>query len=1776
MIRFSIVPMQSILSRLLGGYLRLSAILVLGILASRPAYAATDNKVDMGPWHMAALIGDTLSMSGKNDGGYFGNGNTTSSLSPIVVSTGWRHVVLGSWMGFAIKRDSSLWAWGCGGCYLGTGDLNDQISAVRIGSAKWITVIGTGSDGSGGAGIQADSTLWAWGENARGEAGPGGMNILSPMKIGTDRWLDVSVGNGHSLGIRADSTLWAWGWNGWGQLGTGDSTDTATPVQVGSAKWIRIEAGDAMSFAIRSDSTLWSWGRGDYYDVGDEVDILSGLGYPGPSKSTPTQIGSQKWIHVSVSRQSGGGIRADSTLWTWGDNQSGQLGIGNYVYSSTPVHVGILKWKYFAIENSSAIGMTQDRTFYSWGQEFSGRLGLGGGFSPNVPTAITVPGTWPAPQTLTFASLSEAHLGDADFSPGATASSGLTVSYASSNAAVATVVGNQIHIIGVGTTTLTAMQAGDAHYESANPISRTLTVGRTAQSITFPALSDKTFGDVDFAPVATVGSGLPVNYAISDTTVAIIVSGQIRIVGAGTATITASQAGNGIYNAAADVQRSFTIGKAPQSITFGALAAKVLGDSAFSLGATAGSGLAAAYASSNPAVATVSGSMVTLVGAGTSTLTASQSGNGNYLAATDVGQTLTVNKRSQSITFATLPEKVFGDSDFTPSATAGSGLSVSYTSSDTTVVAMVSGRFHIVGAGTATITAAQAGNGIYLTAADVQRNLTVGKAMQSITFGTLPAKTFGDSAFSLGATASSGLPVTYVSSNPAVATISGAMVALVAAGTTTVTASQAGDANRLPASAVAQVLTVAQAGHTVAFLLGADTLKTEGDPAFRLAANSSVGLPVVFTSSDTAVAQVFGDSVRVGRVGSADLVAHQDGDARFAAAAPVSRTVRVRMAVPTAIALENMVPRGVEVDTSVRLFWPRNPKADRYHLQVTLDTTGSGLLDRDGADTTFLLGGLPFGAKVYWRAAPLNTTGQAPYSPYAAFQVRPPPPGPIDISRIPALPSGGTATTVELSWPAMDLATGYRFQVCIDSNLAPRLDTMLIRSVLTLADLAPGSAQLWRVAAVNGVSEGPFTPWLTFRVSAKDGIGLSRGVAIDSVKPVQVTEVVAVATRDGTTRGLSISLTEDKRPPAGLPSGFLPMTGNINLEANMVGSTRVDDSLIIITLTPPDTALNGARIDVKDRPMVYTLDSATGLLDVVYDLVRDSSGRILLPLSKGKKFLLGVDTVAPVVKDGTPLETQKTGSRPIISGQVEDNIRNCRTVLYYRKGGERTFDSIPVAVDAAGRFEAPLDLLLDGTGFEYHLKATDGRNMKATFAKDIPVKVTAILAADSLPSMQWRLFALPTLPQGARWDELAAYLGVYGSDWKLYSRAAEGLRESGVELEEAQAGTAYWLKSRRGFLPSVPEGIAAPVSRPFERVLPPRSWISFGNPFLFPVAWQSVVDSTQAAPGALVGPYTYRDSSWIAPVEIPALIPWEGYYAYNASDDTLRMRIPAFRAKDAQSPLAQAAFHLEWQVRGEADKATGNLFGGLPANSRGGPSQAKSTATAGGYTVGARAYWQAPRPESPEEGLHAGFLPQGGAPGLLQTDFRTLDATGGLAWTTWLTGLLPGKTYVNRLQGLSTLPQGMAVALADPATGSFMTWSDGLTYNVEAQAGEPARELRFYAGSPLYLQALGASFTAEHPVSIELGNYPNPVRGFTEVHFAVPASAATEPLVRLTIRDMQGRLIKVLAMGPRPIGRYSMRWDARDAQGREVATGVYRLMLEVGGKKMNRFLQILK
>src|SRR5207244_29077 len=238
-------------------------------------------------------------------------------------------------------------------------------------------------------------------------------------------------------------------------------------------------------------------------------------------------------------------------------------------------------------------------------------------------------------------------------------------------------------------------------------------------------LANKTFGDAPFAVSATASSGLAVSFNIVSGP-ATIATNTITITAAGTVVVRASQAGNGNYNAAPNVDQTFTVSKATPTITWTNPADIAYGTL---LGST-----------QLNAAASTPGAFVYTPASGTKL----NPGNGQILhvgftptdanydtASKDV--LINVLKASQTITFGAPASKTYGDLPFVVSATASSGLSVSFSilSGPATVSG---GTVTITGAGTVVVRASQAGNTNYNAAANVDQSFTVSKATPIITW----------------------------------------------------------------------------------------------------------------------------------------------------------------------------------------------------------------------------------------------------------------------------------------------------------------------------------------------------------------------------------------------------------------------------------------------------------------------------------------------------------------------------------------------------------------------------------------------------------------------------------------------------------------------------------------------------------------------------------------------------------------------------------------------------------------------------------------------------------------------------------------------------------------------------------------------------------------------------------------------------------------------------------------------------------------------------------
>ena len=256
-----------------------------------------------------------------------------------------------------------------------------------------------------------------------------------------------------------------------------------------------------------------------------------------------------------------------------------------------------------------------------------------------------------SPQAITFGvqpSQTFASGGTFVLNPVATASSDLPVSYTSITPAVCTISGTTVTMASAGTCTIQAGQAGNASWQAATPVTQSITITQGSQTITFGPQPSQTYtsgGTFALNPAATASSGLSVSYTSTTPAVCTISGTTVTMLSVGACTITASQAGNASWQAATPVSQSITINQGTQAINFGAQPSQTYASGGtFTLNpvATASSGLPVSYTSATPTVCSISGTTVTMLSAGTCTITASQAGNASWQAAAPVSQSVNV------------------------------------------------------------------------------------------------------------------------------------------------------------------------------------------------------------------------------------------------------------------------------------------------------------------------------------------------------------------------------------------------------------------------------------------------------------------------------------------------------------------------------------------------------------------------------------------------------------------------------------------------------------------------------------------------------------------------------------------------------------------------------------------------------------------------------------------------------------------------------------------------------------------------------------------------------------------------------------------------------------------------------------------------------------------------------------------------------------------------------------------------------------------------------
>ncbi|RKP54131.1 hypothetical protein D7Z26_12170 [Cohnella endophytica] len=272
-----------------------------------------------------------------------------------------------------IKSDGTVFAWGNNSRgQLGDGSMVNRATPVQVKNLTDVIAVAAGNEHS--LALKQDGTVWAWGSGMYGEMGDGsfiGKNVPVQVK-GLDSVVAIAARSNVSFAIKQDGTLWAWGYNNYGKLGNGTFADSNVPKQVSGLTNVKaIALGRDHSIALKQDGTVWSWGSNKYGQLGNGTYT---------DKSIPVQLlNLSNIVAVAAGQIHSMAIKNDGTVWSWGENYYGQLGIGtNDRTIFFPVQVnGLMNVVSVATFSDHSLALKQDGTVWSWGANDYGQLGDG-------------------------------------------------------------------------------------------------------------------------------------------------------------------------------------------------------------------------------------------------------------------------------------------------------------------------------------------------------------------------------------------------------------------------------------------------------------------------------------------------------------------------------------------------------------------------------------------------------------------------------------------------------------------------------------------------------------------------------------------------------------------------------------------------------------------------------------------------------------------------------------------------------------------------------------------------------------------------------------------------------------------------------------------------------------------------------------------------------------------------------------------------------------------------------------------------------------------------------------------------------------------------------------------------------------------------------------------------------------------------------------------------------------------------------------------------------
>jgi alpha-tubulin suppressor-like RCC1 family protein len=276
-----------------------------------------------------------------------------------------------------------LYCWGDNSYgQLGTGDLTSHPLPVPVGADSDWEQVQTGYEST--CGLKRDGTVWCWGDDTDGQLGLGDVGPqTTPARVSLSFAANaLALHFEHVCVLSPDGSLWCWGFNVEGQLGLNDNypgQNQFSPVAVeAGTHWSSVDTGQGHTCGVQTDGSLWCWGRNTTGHLG--------LGASAPIQiRVPTHVGTDSnWTVARATQNSSCGLKTDDTLWCWGISYEAPISQQVIWYVPTPVDTGT-DWVGVSIETFDICGLKREGTQWCWGRNDEGELGTGDTVSVYTP-----------------------------------------------------------------------------------------------------------------------------------------------------------------------------------------------------------------------------------------------------------------------------------------------------------------------------------------------------------------------------------------------------------------------------------------------------------------------------------------------------------------------------------------------------------------------------------------------------------------------------------------------------------------------------------------------------------------------------------------------------------------------------------------------------------------------------------------------------------------------------------------------------------------------------------------------------------------------------------------------------------------------------------------------------------------------------------------------------------------------------------------------------------------------------------------------------------------------------------------------------------------------------------------------------------------------------------------------------------------------------------------------------------------------------------------------